>query len=96
MSIEAGVILQKARESKGVSIKDASDALHIRIPYLQALESGRSEIIPSSVQARGFLRIYAEYLNLNAADVIQEGIIPVVRPYLHKIIKIRILLHKII
>ena len=72
MSIEAGVILQKARESKGVSIKDASDALHIRIPYLQALESGRSEIIPSSVQARGFLRIYAEYLNLNAADVIQE------------------------
>ena len=72
MSIEAGAILQKARESKGVSIKDASDALHIRIPYLQALESGRSEIIPSSVQARGFLRIYSEYLNLNAADVIQE------------------------
>ncbi len=72
MSIEAGVILREAREQKGVSVKDASDALHIRIPYLQALESGRPEIIPSSVQARGFLRIYSDYLGLNAADVIQE------------------------
>ena len=72
MSIEAGNILRETREQKGISIKDASDSLHIRIPYLQALESGRAEIIPSSVQARGFLRIYAEYLNLSAADVIQE------------------------
>ncbi len=72
MSIEAGNILRETREQKGITIKDASDSLHIRIPYLQALESGRAEIIPSSVQARGFLRIYAEYLNLSAADVIQE------------------------
>lgn len=72
MSIEAGNILRQSREQKGVSIKEASDALHIRIPYLQALESGRAEIIPSNVQARGFLRIYAEYLNLEAADIIQE------------------------
>ena len=72
MSIEAGNILRETREQKGISIKDASDSLHIRIPYLQALESGRAEIIPSSVQARGFLRIYAEYLNLSASDIIQE------------------------
>ena len=70
MSIEAGNILRETREQKGISIKDASDSLHIRIPYLQALESGRAEIIPSSVQARGFLRIYAEYLNLSASDII--------------------------
>ena len=72
MSIEAGNFLREARESKGVSIKEASDSLHIRIPYLQALESGRIEIIPSTVQARGFLRIYSEYLGLNAADIISE------------------------
>lgn len=72
MSLEAGNILREAREQMGVSIKDASDSLHIRIPYLQALENGRAEIIPSTVQARGFLRIYAEYLGLSAADVIQE------------------------
>lgn len=72
MSIEAGNILRETREQKGVSIKEASDSLHIRIPYLQALESGRAEIIPSNVQARGFLRIYSEYLGLNSADVIQE------------------------
>ena len=72
MSIEAGNLLREAREQKGVSIKEASDTLHIRIPYLQALENGRAEIIPSTVQARGFLRIYAEYLNLSAADIIQE------------------------
>jgi len=72
MSIEAGNILREAREQKGVSIKDASDSLHIRIPYLQALENGRAEIIPSTVQARGFLRIYAEYLGISANDIIQE------------------------
>ncbi len=72
MSTEAGNILRETREEKGVSIKEASDTLHIRIPYLQALENGRAEIIPSAVQARGFLRIYAEYLNLSAADIIQE------------------------
>ena len=72
MSIEAGNILRETREQKGVSIKEASDVLHIRIPYLQALENGRAEIIPSAVQARGFLRIYAEYLDLNATDIIQE------------------------
>lgn len=72
MSIEAGKILSETREQKGISIKEASDSLHIRIPYLQALESGRAEIIPSAVQARGFLRIYSEYLDLNANDMIQE------------------------
>ena len=55
MSIEAGNLLRENREQKGISIKEASDALHIRIPYLQALENGRAEIIPSNVQARGFL-----------------------------------------
>ena len=72
MSIEAGNLLRENREQKGISIKEASDALHIRIPYLQALENGRAEIIPSNVQARGFLRIYAEFLHLDPAEVIQE------------------------
>ncbi len=72
MSIKAGNLLRKAREAKGVSLKEASDALHIRLPYLQALEGGRTEIIPSAVQARGFLRIYAEYLDLDTAMIIKE------------------------
>ncbi len=72
MSIKAGNLLRKAREAKGVSLKEASDSLHIRLPYLQALEGGRAEIIPSAVQARGFLRIYAEYLDLDAAMIINE------------------------
>lgn len=72
MSIEAGNLLRKSREDKGVSIKEASDALHIRIPYLQALENGRAEIIPSAVQTRGFLRIYSEYLGLDPVMMIKE------------------------
>ena len=72
MSIEAETILRQKREQKGVSINEASDTLHIRIPYLQALENGRAEIIPSAVQARGFLRIYAEYLGIDPIEIIQE------------------------
>ena len=72
MSIEAGNLLRETRENKGLSIKEASDALHIRIPYLQALENGRAEIIPSLVQTRGFLRIYSEYLGLDPVMMIRE------------------------
>lgn len=72
MSIKAGNLLRETREAKGVSLKEASDSLHIRLPYLHALEGGRAEIIPSAVQARGFLRIYAEYLDLDAAMIIHE------------------------
>ncbi|MGE5123001.1 MAG: helix-turn-helix domain-containing protein, partial [Acidobacteriaceae bacterium] len=66
-----GQQLRQAREEQGISLDQASQATHIRLHYLEAMEAEQFERLPSSVQLRGFLRAYGEYLRLNPADLIQ-------------------------
>jgi cytoskeletal protein RodZ len=65
-----GQQLRQVRESRAVSLEQASRATHIRLHYLQALEDGRLDMLPSLVQARGFLRAYAAYLGLDAGSML--------------------------
>ena len=65
MSETIGQQLRQQRERRQLSLEQASRALHIRLHYLQAIEEGRLEAMPSEVQARGFLRAYADYLGLD-------------------------------
>lgn len=69
MSENAGDELKRVRESKGITIQQAANDLFIRLSYLQAIENGHTEIIPSAVQARGFFRMYAEYLGVNPDEL---------------------------
>ncbi len=57
--------LRQAREGRALSLEQASRATHIRLYYLEALEAGLFDSLPSVVQARGFVRIYAAYLGLD-------------------------------
>lgn len=59
-----GQQLKQAREARKLTIKQAVQATRIRSYYLEALESDDLSSIPSPAQARGFLRLYAEYLGL--------------------------------
>lgn len=63
--MEFGQQLRKTREARSITLEQASQATRIRIHYLQALEEGRIELLPSNVQLRGFLRAYAGYLKLD-------------------------------
>jgi len=65
-----GQHLRQMRESRALSLEQASRATHIRLYYLQALEAGELEAMPSAVQARGFLRAYANYLGLDSESVL--------------------------
>jgi cytoskeleton protein RodZ len=65
-----GQILAQARQDRGISLEEASRATRIRIHYLKALEGDDQASLPSPTQSRGFLRLYAEYLGLNQADVL--------------------------
>lgn len=65
-----GQQLRQVRESRAVSLEQVSRATHIRLHYLQALEEGRLDLLPSVVQARGFLRAYAAYLGLDSAPML--------------------------
>lgn len=64
MSPSIGEQLRAARESRRLSLEDAFKATRIRVPYLQALENDNLDALPSKVHARGFLRLYASYLEI--------------------------------
>lgn len=65
MSKTVGQKLRQAREARSLTLEQVSEAIRIRPLYLQALESGEPEKLPSAVQARGFLRAYADFLGLD-------------------------------
>ena len=67
-----GQKLKQAREAQSLTIDKASEATRIRVPYLRALETDDLSTLPSPVQARGFLRNYAEYLGLNIEQLLDE------------------------
>lgn len=62
--------LREAREKRQLSLQQVSDTTKVRIHYLQALENDDLSAMPSTAQARGFLRIYAGFLGLEVADLV--------------------------
>ncbi len=67
-----GEQLKKAREERKLTIKQVVQVIHVRSVYLQAMEIDDFSVLPSPAQARGFLRIYAEYLRLNSDDILDQ------------------------
>ncbi len=66
-----GEKLRSAREAKKISIKDVVKDTNITPIYLEALEEEDFEKFPSETYLIGFLRSYAEYLKLDAEEMIQ-------------------------
>jgi len=64
---------------KSISLEDAAKATHIRAAHLLALEEDRLEDLPSMTQARGFIRLYADYLGLDPLALIPGFQTPVRR-----------------
>lgn len=62
---EVGQKLKQAREACGIDLTEASRATRIRRHYLQSLEEGDFGALPSPAQVNGFLRTYAQYLDLD-------------------------------
>lgn len=73
-----GQQLRQARLTRALTLEQIAQETHVRVHYLEALESGAFEKIPSRAQARGFLRIYASYLGLQASTLLEnlEGDLP--------------------
>jgi cytoskeleton protein RodZ len=64
MTGSIGEQLKQARIEKGLSLDQASQTTHIRKFYLEALEEDQRSVLPSNVQGRGFLRLYADLVGL--------------------------------
>lgn len=63
---EFGEELRRERELRDVSREHLAAAIRISIRQLDALESGRFEVLPAKVFSRGFVRAMAIHLGLDA------------------------------
>ncbi|MCL2162387.1 MAG: helix-turn-helix domain-containing protein, partial [Betaproteobacteria bacterium] len=68
-----GEILRQAREARGESLNDVARTLKLSAQQLEALEAGRYDTLPGPTFVRGFLRNYANYLDLPPEPLL-EGI----------------------
>jgi cytoskeleton protein RodZ len=66
-----GVLLRRAREERRQSVADVAAALCIRANYLEAIEAGAYERLPGQAYTVGFVRSYANYLGLDAEEVVR-------------------------
>lgn len=55
----------EARKRKGITLREASDALKIRIDFLRNFENNRFDFDLPEVYMHGFLKLYAKYLKLD-------------------------------
>lgn len=65
-----GEELKRERARRGLTLKDVEQVLHIRMAYLEALETDSYQIIPGSVYVKGFIRNYANFLGLEGQRLI--------------------------
>ena len=69
---DVGPYLSGLRKHFGLSEQDVSDRLHIRVRYVRAIEIGDFAQLPTVVYARGYLHTYAEFLGLDADQVVER------------------------
>jgi cytoskeleton protein RodZ len=67
-----GETLRDARQQRGLDLDMVANELMIRRFYLEALEQGSFKDLPEHVYATGFVRNYANYLGLDAAQAVEQ------------------------
>ncbi|MBP6881945.1 MAG: helix-turn-helix domain-containing protein [Candidatus Levybacteria bacterium] len=68
--IRVGQRLKEARLKKGLSLENAASDTRIRSSFLSAIERGEYQKLPSPSYAQGFVRNYAEYLDLPQREIL--------------------------
>ncbi len=67
-----GQQLKAAREAKGVSEHDAGIATKILTKIIVAMEADDFSVMAAPTYAKGFIRLYASYLELNPEPLVDE------------------------
>ncbi len=69
---ELGIILREAREAKGFTLAEVQEEIRIGTKFLEALETGQFQQLPTPVHARGYLRNYARFLSLDPQPLLER------------------------
>src|ERR1700751_2411253 len=69
---EVGRLLCATRMRLGKDLQQIAKVLHIRYNYLVAIEDGRYEDLPGQAYAIGFVRAYADHLELDGEEIVRR------------------------
>jgi cytoskeleton protein RodZ len=67
-----GENLRHEREMRDISLREISETTKIKIQFLEALEKDKFSDLPGGIYTRSFIRAYANYLGLDADQVLAE------------------------
>jgi transcriptional regulator with XRE-family HTH domain len=67
-----GQILRAEREKKGLSLSEVAEGTRVKVQVLEALEINDFRNMPATVYAKGFIKLYAEFLGLDSAPLIAQ------------------------
>jgi cytoskeletal protein RodZ len=67
-----GEVLTRARKLMRKSLVDAAEETRVSRRYLEALEGEVFSDLPGEVSAKGFIKIYCDYLNLDSAAILEK------------------------
>ncbi len=67
-----GEILSEARIARGMDYAGVAEQLRIRRTYIEAIEEGRLGDLPGSTYAIGFVRTYAELMDLDVPKIVTK------------------------
>jgi len=67
-----GQQLKAARERKGATPSQAAAATHLKVQHVEALERDDYSRLTVPTYAKGFLKIYAEFLGLDPAPLLRD------------------------
>jgi cytoskeletal protein RodZ len=70
--MDFGKQLKEARESKDLTLQQVSRELKINLNVLKKIEASDANALPNPTSTKGFLRSYAQHLDLDANPVIED------------------------
>lgn len=88
--LTVGEVLKQKREEKGLSIKDVVDSTYMQSKFIIALECNDYSVFPAEVYTKGFLKNYAELLELDTLKMLElfkntkDSVVPVCGDEYHK------------
>ncbi|MBN8544353.1 MAG: helix-turn-helix domain-containing protein [Alphaproteobacteria bacterium] len=69
---DIGPYFRSLREHYRLSEQDVSARLHIRVKYIQAIETSDMSQLPGKVYARGYVSTYAEFLGIDPDNAVER------------------------
>lgn len=67
-----GYTLRQERERQNLSIEDIEQGTSIRALYIEAIENGEYDKLPGKVYTKGFIKNYAQFLELDVNAIVKE------------------------